>query len=194
MVTWKLKASTFVPAFNVGGQRSSALRPSSGSSLSEIPRNGARWFGRPTPRRTEPIANSLWLRVWTSQWEVIKTSQMDKDEQLGQPVVPNGIPLSKIHHAAFDASSDAELNKVASEGIALIRSGVHLEPRRLWGSDRRIGSLTLHQDTEGPHVLSTDFAVHAEPEELRELSRQGRAACGRQEVRPRRAHDQPPRA
>src|SRR6266478_78315 len=27
----------------------------------------------------------------------------DTDEQLGQPVVPNGLPLSKIHHAAFDA-------------------------------------------------------------------------------------------
>ena len=27
----------------------------------------------------------------------------DKDEDFGQPVVPNGIPLSKIHHAAFDA-------------------------------------------------------------------------------------------
>jgi putative restriction endonuclease len=27
----------------------------------------------------------------------------DKDEKLGQPVVPNGIPLSNIHHAAFDA-------------------------------------------------------------------------------------------
>jgi putative restriction endonuclease len=27
----------------------------------------------------------------------------DKHEHLGQPVVPNGIPLSKIHHAAFDA-------------------------------------------------------------------------------------------
>jgi putative restriction endonuclease len=27
----------------------------------------------------------------------------DRDEQFGQPVVPNGIPLSKIHHAAFDA-------------------------------------------------------------------------------------------
>jgi putative restriction endonuclease len=27
----------------------------------------------------------------------------DKDEGFGQPVVPNGIPLSKIHHAAFDA-------------------------------------------------------------------------------------------
>lgn len=27
----------------------------------------------------------------------------DRDERLGQPVVQNGIPLSKIHHAAFDA-------------------------------------------------------------------------------------------
>ena len=27
----------------------------------------------------------------------------DKDERFGQPVIPNGIPLSKIHHAAFDA-------------------------------------------------------------------------------------------
>ncbi|MCE6967420.1 HNH endonuclease [Cereibacter sphaeroides] len=27
----------------------------------------------------------------------------DRDERLGQPVVPNGLPLSKIHHAAFDA-------------------------------------------------------------------------------------------
>jgi putative restriction endonuclease len=28
----------------------------------------------------------------------------DDHEQLGQPVVPNGLPLSKIHHAAFDAN------------------------------------------------------------------------------------------
>ena len=27
----------------------------------------------------------------------------DRNEQLGQPVVPNGLPLSKMHHAAFDA-------------------------------------------------------------------------------------------
>ena len=26
----------------------------------------------------------------------------DRDERLGQPVIPNGIPLSKTHHAAFD--------------------------------------------------------------------------------------------
>lgn len=29
---------------------------------------------------------------------------VDGDEGLGQPVVPNGLPLSKIHHAAFDAN------------------------------------------------------------------------------------------
>ena len=28
---------------------------------------------------------------------------MDADEQLGQPVVSNGPPLTKVHHAAFDA-------------------------------------------------------------------------------------------
>lgn len=27
----------------------------------------------------------------------------DRDEQFGHPIVPNGVPLSKIHHAAFDA-------------------------------------------------------------------------------------------
>ena len=28
---------------------------------------------------------------------------MDANEQLGQPIVSNGLPLTKIHHAAFDA-------------------------------------------------------------------------------------------
>ena len=27
----------------------------------------------------------------------------DANEQLGELVVPNGLPLSKIHHSAFDA-------------------------------------------------------------------------------------------
>jgi putative restriction endonuclease len=27
---------------------------------------------------------------------------MDADEQLKQPIVSNGLPLTKIHHAAFD--------------------------------------------------------------------------------------------
>jgi putative restriction endonuclease len=29
---------------------------------------------------------------------------MDQHEQLGQPIIPNGLPLTKIHHAAFDAN------------------------------------------------------------------------------------------
>jgi HNH endonuclease len=28
---------------------------------------------------------------------------MDADEEAGQPVISNGLPLRKIHHAAFDA-------------------------------------------------------------------------------------------
>ena len=28
---------------------------------------------------------------------------MDADEQLGQPVISNGLPLTMLHHAAFDA-------------------------------------------------------------------------------------------
>jgi putative restriction endonuclease len=28
---------------------------------------------------------------------------MDADEQLGQPIVSNGLPFTKLHHAAFDA-------------------------------------------------------------------------------------------
>ena len=31
----------------------------------------------------------------------------DADEMLGHAMVPNGIPLSKIHHAAFDAHLSA---------------------------------------------------------------------------------------
>jgi putative restriction endonuclease len=29
---------------------------------------------------------------------------IDAHEQLGQPIIPNGLPLTKIHHAAFDAN------------------------------------------------------------------------------------------
>jgi len=37
----------------------------------------------------------------------------DKDEQFRRPVVPNGIPLSKIHHAAFDAHLIASTRTIA---------------------------------------------------------------------------------
>jgi putative restriction endonuclease len=54
----------------------------------------------------------------------------DKDERLGQPVVPNGIPLSKIHHAAFDAhfiGIDPDYRLHVSERLLVQRDGPMLE-------------------------------------------------------------------
>ena len=50
----------------------------------------------------------------------------DKDELLGQPVVPNGLPLSKIHHAAFDADLigiDPDYRVHVSERLLAQRDG-----------------------------------------------------------------------
>ncbi len=54
----------------------------------------------------------------------------DKDEKLGQPVVPNGIPLSKIHHAAFDAhliGIDADYKLHVAEPLLVQNDGPMLE-------------------------------------------------------------------
>lgn len=61
----------------------------------------------------------------------------DGDERLGHPVVPNGLPLSKIHHAAFDAhligiDPDARLH--VSERLLGQQDGPMLEAlKRLHG-------------------------------------------------------------
>ncbi len=54
----------------------------------------------------------------------------DKNERFGQPVVPNGIPLSKIHHAAFDAhliGIDADYRLHVSERLLGQNDGPMLE-------------------------------------------------------------------
>ena len=54
----------------------------------------------------------------------------DKDERLGQPIVPNGIPLSKIHHAAFDAQLigiDPDYRLHVSERLLVQKDGPMLE-------------------------------------------------------------------
>ncbi len=54
----------------------------------------------------------------------------DKDEKLGQPIVPNGIPLSKIHHAAFDAhliGIDPDCRLHVSEQLLAQNDGPMLE-------------------------------------------------------------------
>jgi putative restriction endonuclease len=55
---------------------------------------------------------------------------VDKDERLGQPIVPNGIPLSKIHHAAFDRhliGIDADFRLHVSDRLLEQRDGPLLE-------------------------------------------------------------------
>jgi putative restriction endonuclease len=61
----------------------------------------------------------------------------DKDELFGQPMVPNGIPLSKIHHAAFDAhliGIDADYGLHVSDRLLEQNDGPMLEAlKRLKG-------------------------------------------------------------
>ena len=55
---------------------------------------------------------------------------MDADEQLGQPVISNGIPLTKIHHAAFDAhliGIDPDFRIHVSDRLLEIHDGPFLE-------------------------------------------------------------------
>jgi len=65
----------------------------------------------------------------------------DKDERLGQPVVPNGIPLSKIHHAAFDAhliGIDPDYKLHVSERLLRLNDGPMLEALK------RLNGGTIH--------------------------------------------------
>ena len=58
----------------------------------------------------------------------------DANEQLGQPVVPNGLPLSKIHHAAFDAyliGIDPDYQVHVSDRLLEQRDGRMLEAIKL---------------------------------------------------------------
>lgn len=58
----------------------------------------------------------------------------DGHEKLGQPVVPNGIPLSKIHHAAFDAhliGIDPDFRVHVAERLRAQNDGPMLEALKL---------------------------------------------------------------
>ena len=54
----------------------------------------------------------------------------DKDEKFGQPIIQNGLPLSKIHHAAFDAhliGIDPDYRLHVSERLLMQHDGPMLE-------------------------------------------------------------------
>ena len=68
----------------------------------------------------------------------------DRDERLGQPVVPNGIPLSKIHHAAFDThliGIDPDYRLHVSERLLIQTDGPMLEALK------RLNGGTIHLPT-----------------------------------------------
>jgi putative restriction endonuclease len=55
---------------------------------------------------------------------------MDADEQLGQPIISNGLPLTKIHHAAFDANLigiDPDFGIHVADRLLEIHDGPFLE-------------------------------------------------------------------
>jgi putative restriction endonuclease len=55
---------------------------------------------------------------------------MDADEQLRQPIVSNGLPLTKLHHAAFDAhliGIDTDYRIHVSDRLLEIHDGPFLE-------------------------------------------------------------------
>jgi len=55
---------------------------------------------------------------------------MDANEQLGQPIVSNGLPLTKLHHAAFDAQLigiDPDFRIHVSDRLLEIHDGPFLE-------------------------------------------------------------------
>ena len=55
---------------------------------------------------------------------------VDADEQLGQPIVSNGLPLTKLHHAAFDAhliGIDPDYRIHVSDRLLEIHDGPLLE-------------------------------------------------------------------
>lgn len=67
----------------------------------------------------------------------------DRNEDLGQPIVPNGLPLSKIHHAAFDANLigiDPDYRIHVSEALLSINDGPMFEHgvKRLAGRQIRL--------------------------------------------------------
>lgn len=66
----------------------------------------------------------------------------DQDETLGQPIVSNGIPLSKIHHAAFDShliGIDSDYRVHVSNRLLTLDDGPMLE------SLKRLNGIALHR-------------------------------------------------
>lgn len=83
----------------------------------------------------------------------------DKHEELGQPVIPNGLPLSKIHHAAFDShliGIDPDYRLHVSDQLLEKEDGPLLESlKRLNGGIIQLPKRSV--DWPGPDRLALRF-------------------------------------
>ncbi len=90
----------------------------------------------------------------------------DKDELLGQPIVTNGLPLSKIHHAAFDEhliGIDPDYRVHVSEHLLEQHDGPMLEAlKRLHGERVHLPRRPIdHPDRDRLAVRFEDFNAAA---------------------------------
>ena len=90
----------------------------------------------------------------------------DRDELLGQPIVTNGLPLSKIHHAAFDAhliGIDPDHRVHVSDRLLEQRDGPMLEAlKRLQGGRVHLPHRSMdHPDRDRLAVRFEDFRAAA---------------------------------
>lgn len=88
----------------------------------------------------------------------------DVDEKLGQPVVQNGIPLSKIHHAAFDVhliGIDPDFGVHVAPRLLAQRDGLMLEAlKRLEGTSLNLP--VRAKDFPDRDRLAARFAIFKE--------------------------------
>ncbi|TNC12489.1 HNH endonuclease [Methylobacterium terricola] len=85
----------------------------------------------------------------------------DRDETLGQPIVPNGLPLSKVHHAAFDAhliGIDPDFRIHVSPQLLAIDDGPMLEQGIKAMAGRTIRLPNRRADQPDRDRLSARFA------------------------------------
>ena len=90
----------------------------------------------------------------------------DRDELLGQPIVTNGLPLSKIHHAAFDAhfiGIDPDYRVHVSDRLLEQRDGPMLEAlKRLQGGSVHLPHRSMdHPDRDRLAVRFEHFRAAA---------------------------------
>ena len=84
----------------------------------------------------------------------------DGHEELGQPVIRNGIALSKIHHAAFDANLigiDPDVRVHVSERLLAMHDGPMLEQGLKAFAGRLIRPPRRERDTPDPDRLAERF-------------------------------------